>query len=115
MKTESAVQDGILYVRLTGDLIGSPDSQPLLQAVNDHLGEGIIYCAIDLSNVRFINSTGIGVMVSILTKFRNQGGELVLINPSELVRKLLVITKLDAIFIIAVDDASAAEQLKATT
>jgi anti-sigma B factor antagonist len=65
--------------------------------------------------VRFINSTGIGVMVSVLTKFRNQGGELVLINPSELVRKLLVITKLDAIFILATDDASAAEQLKATT
>lgn len=115
MKTESAVQDGILFVRLTGDLIGSPDSQPLLQTVNDHLGEGLSYCAIDLSNVRFINSTGIGVLVSILTKFRNQGGELVLINPSELVRKLLVITKLDAIFNIATDDASAAEQLKATT
>ncbi len=115
MKTESAVQDGILYVRLTGDLIGSPDSQPLLQTVNDHLGESITYCAIDLSNVRFINSTGIGVLVSILTKFRNQGGELVLINPSEHIRKLLVITKLNAIFTIAADDMSAAEQLKATT
>ncbi|MGY2131853.1 STAS domain-containing protein [Hymenobacter sp. HD11105] len=115
MKTESAVQDGILYVRLTGDLIGSPDSQPLLQTINTHLGEAVVYCALDLTNVRFINSTGIGVLVSILTKFRNQGGELVLINPSDLVRKLLAITKLDAIFIIAANDESAAEQLKATT
>jgi anti-sigma B factor antagonist len=114
MKTESTVQDGILYVRLTGDLIGSPDSQPLLQTVNDHLGESITHCAIDLTNVRFINSTGIGVLVSILTKFRNQSGDLVLIKPSDLVRKLLSITKLDAIFIIAADDESAAEHLKAT-
>lgn len=65
--------------------------------------------------MRFINSTGIGVLVSILTKFRNQRGELVLINSSEYTRKLLVITKLDTIFIIAADDVSAAEQLKATT
>ena len=113
MKIESAVRNGILYVRLNGDLIGSPDSQQLLQTVNDHLGESVMLCAVDLSDVRFINSTGIGVLVSILTKFRNQGGELVLINPSEHMQKLLLITKLNAIFTIANDDASAAEHLKA--
>lgn len=113
MKTESVVQDDILYVRLAGDLIGSPDSQQLLQIVNEHLGEAVLLCAIDLSNVRFINSTGIGVLVSILTKFRNQGGELVLINPSEHIRKLLLITKLNAIFTVVANDAEAAEQLKA--
>lgn len=115
MKTESAVQNGILFVRLSGDLIGSPDTQPLLQTINEHLGDEVILCAVDLSGVRFINSTGIGVLVSILTKFRNQGGELVLINPSEHIRKLLVITKLNAIFTIAATDAEAAEQLKAVS
>ncbi|MBC6990318.1 MULTISPECIES: STAS domain-containing protein [Hymenobacter] len=115
MKTESALQNGILYVRLAGDLIGSPDTQPLLQTVNDHLGDAITLCAVDLSNVRFINSTGIGVLVSILTKFRNQGGELVLINPSEHIRKLLLITKLNSIFTIADDDVTAAQQLKAVS
>lgn len=113
MNITSAVHDGILYVRLNGDLIGSSDSQQILQTINEHLGDAIRYCAIDLSNVRFINSTGIGVLVSILTKFRNQGGELVLIKPSEQLQKLLLITKLNDIFIIAADDASAAEQLKA--
>ncbi|QIX60608.1 STAS domain-containing protein [Hymenobacter lutimineralis] len=113
MKTEAAVQNGILYVRLAGDLIGSPDSQQLLHTVNTQLGEDVMLCAIDLSSVRFINSTGIGVLVSILTKFRNQGGELVLINPSDHIRKLLVITKLNAIFTIAANDTEAAEHLKA--
>ncbi|UOR06032.1 STAS domain-containing protein [Hymenobacter aerilatus] len=113
MNSSSAVEDGILYLRLSGDLIGSPDSQQILQIVNEYLGEAIRFCAIDLSAVRFINSTGIGVLVSVLTKFRNQGGELVLIKPSEQLQKLLLITKLNAIFTIAADEASAAEHLKA--
>ncbi|MBO3273527.1 STAS domain-containing protein, partial [Hymenobacter defluvii] len=71
MNSSSAVEDGILYLRLSGDLLGSPDSQQILQIVNGYLGEAIRFCAIDLSAVRFINSTGIGVLVSVLTKFRN--------------------------------------------
>jgi len=113
MNSSSAVQDGILYLRLSGDLIGSPDSQQILQTVNEHLGDAVRFCAVDLSAVRFINSTGIGVLVSMLTKFRNQGGDMVLINPSEQLQKLLLITKLNTIFTIAADDVSAAEQLKA--
>lgn len=112
MKTESSVQNGVLYVRLSGDLIGSPDSQQLLDTVNAHLGDSVMNCAIDLSGVRYINSTGIGVLVSLLTKYRSRGGELVLINPAEHPRKMLMLTKLNAIFSIADDDAAAAAQLK---
>ncbi|AII53114.1 MULTISPECIES: STAS domain-containing protein [Hymenobacter] len=112
MKTESSVQDGILFVRLSGDLIGSPDTQQLLQSVDQQLGEEVRHCAIDLSDVRYINSTGIGVLVSLLTKFRSRGGELVLINPAEHPRKMLALTKLNAIFSIADDEQSAAQQLK---
>ena len=113
MKTETAVQDGILYVRLSGDLIGSPDTQQLLQSVDQHLGEDVRHCAVDLSEVRYINSTGIGVLVSLLTKFRSRGGELVLINPADHPRKMLIITKLNAVFSIADDASAAAHQLKA--
>ena len=113
MKTETAVQDGILFVRLSGDLIGSPDTQQLLQSVDQHLGDELRYCAVDLSEVRYINSTGIGVLVSLLTKFRSRGGELILINPADHPRKMLALTKLNAIFTIADDDIAAAQQLKA--
>ena len=98
MKLESTIKDNILYVRLQGDLIASPDSQQLLDLVNNSINDSVLLCAIDLSNVRFINSSGIGVLVSLLTKFRNRGGELILIKPSEHIRKLLIITKLNAIF-----------------
>ena len=111
MTTTSSVQDGILFVRLTGDLIGSPDTDQLLLSVNDHLGEAIPNCAVDLSQVRFINSTGIGVLVSLLTKFRSRGGELVLINPADHPKKMLAITKLNNIFSVVADEAAARHQL----
>jgi anti-sigma B factor antagonist len=45
-----------------------------------------------------MNSTGISLLTRMLSRFRNRGGEMALINPNETVRKLLIITKLNLIF-----------------
>ena len=111
MTTTSTVDNGILFVRLSGDLIGSPDTDQLLQSVDMHLGEEINQCAVDLSEIRYINSTGIGVLVSLLTKFRSRGGEMVLINPADHPKKMLAITKLNNIFTVSPDEAAARQQL----
>jgi len=111
MTITSTVKNGILFVHLAGDLIGSSDTDQLLQSVNAHLGEELNHCAVDLSETRYINSTGIGALVSLLTKFRSRGGEMVLINPAGHPKKLLAITKLNNIFTIAADEAAACQQL----
>ncbi len=111
MTTDSTLADNILFLRLSGDLIGSPDTQQLLQIVNEHLGDEVVNCAVDLSEVRYINSTGIGVLVSLLTKYRSRGGEMVLINPADHPKKMLALTKLNNIFSVAADEAAARQQL----
>ena len=111
MTTTSTLTDGILQINLSGDLIGSPDTDQLLQSVNNYLGEAVTHCAVDLSDIRYINSTGIGVLVSLLTKFRSRGGELVLINPAEHPKKMLTLTKLNNIFIVAPTAEAARQQL----
>ena len=111
MTIASTVQNGILFIRLAGDLIGSPDTDQLLASVNDHLGENLNQCAVDLSKIRYINSTGIGVLVSLLTKFRSRGGEMVLINPADHPKKMLALTKLTNIFSVAADETAARQQL----
>lgn len=113
MTSTSTLNDGILYVTLSGDLIGLPDTQSLLDSVNRHIEEAITNCAVDLSDVRYINSSGIGTLVSLLTKFRSRGGELVLINPADHPRKMLALTKLNNIFTVAADQATARQQLTA--
>jgi anti-sigma B factor antagonist len=107
MTTTSKLTDGILHITLAGDLIGSPDTQQLLTSVNEYLGEAVTNCAVDLSQIRYINSTGIGILVSLLTKFRSRGGEMVLINPADHPKKMLALTKLTNIFIVAADEAAA--------
>jgi anti-sigma B factor antagonist len=67
---------------------------------------------IDLSQVRYISSSGIGVLITILTKMRNAGGEVFLSSPSEHVKKLLIITKLNNIFNVFETLEEALEQLK---
>lgn len=113
MTTNSILTNGILYLTLTGSLIESPGTQQLLHVVDECLGDEVINCAVDLSNVRYINSTGIGILVSLLTKFRSRGGEMVLINPAEHSTKTLSFSKINNIFAVAADKTTARQQLAA--
>lgn len=87
-----------LVLRLSGDLIGEDNGTALLEVANNAIQNKVLVCIIDISGLRYINSSGIGVLITILTKFRNKNGEVYLMKPSENVQKLLVITKLNAIF-----------------
>ena len=98
MKFTSETKNNILIVRLYGDLIGENGETSVLDAVTQAIQQKLTQFIIDISEVRYINSSGIGILITILTKFRNKGGEVYLLKPSESVKKLLVITKLNAIF-----------------
>lgn len=95
---EQEIKENVLILRLSGDLIGEDNGANILDKVSMAIQDNIRICVIDISKLRYINSSGIGVLITILTKFRNKGGEVYLMKPSEAVQKLLVITKLNAIF-----------------
>ena len=95
---EHELKGTMLILRLSGDLIGEDNGANILEKVTSAIQDNVRTCIIDISNLRYINSSGIGVLITILTKFRNKGGEVYLMKPSETVQKLLVITKLNAIF-----------------
>lgn len=111
MNYKEELSGNVLTLSLDGDLIGGEDTQSILSIVQNRIEEGIIRCIIDISDVRFINSSGIGILITILTKLRNKEGELILINPSEQVKKLLIITKLNAIFNVLVNREEAIKRL----
>jgi anti-sigma B factor antagonist len=95
--TEEFRNNRVIY-RIQGDLISEKESAELVQAADAALQQQKNQCVIDISDLRYINSSGIGVLITLLTKFRNRGGDVFLINPSESVQKLLIITKLNSIF-----------------
>lgn len=111
MKYNADIKGPVLVLALEGDLIGETNGMELMELVNEKVNGEIVKCAIDLSAVRYMNSSGIGVLITLLTKFRNKGGEVVLINPSEQIKKLLIITKLNSIFFIVDNESQALERL----
>ncbi|CAN5546795.1 hypothetical protein BH23BAC1_BH23BAC1_36190 [soil metagenome] len=111
MDFTSETLNQILLLNLKGNLISNDLELDLMNLIEESLNNDIILCAIDISELKFINSSGIGLLISILTRFRNRSGEVFLIKPSEQVKKLLIITKLYAIFNIAESKSEALEKL----
>lgn len=88
------------YLFIQGDLIGDEVGPKLVEVVSDAVEEGVRNFVVDLSKVRYISSSGIGLLITMLTKMRNKDGEVYLTAPSEHVKKLLIITKLNNIFTV---------------
>jgi len=112
MKFQHETKNNVFILRLSGDLIGENSGTQLLDAVSNSIQQNVLTCIVDISELRYINSSGIGVLITILTKFRNKGGEVYLMKPSENVQKLLVITKLNAIFQIIQSEEEVAKFVK---
>lgn len=98
MNFKHEIKNKKLVLTMAGDLIGEDNGASVIEIVNNAIQQKVMNCIVDISGLRYINSSGIGVLITILTKFRNKGGEVYLMKPSESVQKLLVITKLNAIF-----------------
>ena len=107
MKYNHEINNNTVSLQLSGDLFGEDNGASIMETITDHINQKILNCIVDISDVRYINSSGIGVLITILTKFRNKGGEVWLVKPSENVKKLLIITKLNAIFNIAESEEEA--------
>jgi anti-sigma B factor antagonist len=79
----------------------------LRDAVRDLLAKGSKQILLNLGDVTYIDSSGIGELVSAFTTVRNQGGDLKLLNLTKKVHDLLQITKLYTVFDVKDDEASA--------
>jgi anti-sigma B factor antagonist len=111
MSVNSKVVNGIVHVSLTGDLLGENTGIELVDLINEKLNSDKLYKYIlDMSEARYINSQGLGVLITSYTKVKNNDGSFVLLNPSEPIKKLLSITKLDSVFQVynSISEAEAA-------
>lgn len=83
---------------LSGELIDKNQAAELLTSVEDLLRDGKNKLMIDLSDLKYMNSSGLNVLIQILTKTRTAGGDSVIFNVNKKVNDLLVITKLNTLF-----------------
>ena len=103
----SKVND-VTLIEVEGQLIVG-NRQELKQVVLDKLEGGDLKFVVDFANTGYIDSSGLGVLVSLSKKIREQGGELRLSSLNEDLRTLFELTQLDTLFRIADDKDQALE------
>ena len=107
MKSNSRQIDGITVLDLSGRITLGEGSVILRDTIRDLIGRGQKKILLNLGDVSYIDSSGIGELVSAFTTVRNQGGELKLLNLTKKVHDLLQITKLYTVFDIKDDETTA--------
>ncbi len=108
MSFEVSKSGDVTLIEVEGQLIVG-NRQELKQQVLEQLEDGDRKFVIDFAETGYIDSSGLGVLVSLSKKIREQGGELRLSSLNEDLRTLFELTKLDTLFRIADDKEQALE------
>ncbi len=98
MKFKLKDVDGVTVIELKGNIMGGPDATTLNEQLHNLIEAGKKNVVIDLKEVKFMNSSGLGMLIGGLTTMKNARGELKIASASEKIESLLVITKLITVF-----------------
>lgn len=107
MKVTSRQINGVTIVDLSGRITLGEGSVVLRDTVRELVGKGQKKLLLNLAEVNYIDSSGIGELVSAFTTVRREGGDLKLLNLTKKVHDLLQITKLYTVFDIKDNEANA--------
>ena len=105
MKSET--KEGVLIIYLEGNLLGENHNVAVSALVTENNTNGKKKLIFNLAEMKFINSTGLGMIINAITKTRSAGGEVAFCNVPDQMAKLLKMTKLEALFTSTADEPSA--------
>jgi len=91
---ESQDDLGAQVWRLSGKMVGGNCCYDFLDTVRENVGKGQVNPILDLTEIAWANSTGVGVLASIFNAARDAGGQMVLVGATERVRSVLQVVNL---------------------
>ena len=98
MTIKEKMHGPVAVISLKGNLTGEPDTGNLRDKIYSLLQEGFNKIVVDMKDVRWISSSGLGTLIAALTSVRNKSGDLRLSNITEKVESLFAITQLVKVF-----------------
>ena len=98
MKIKTTEKYGAVIIELKGNVMGGDDTKDFNDLLHKLIDEGKTRVIIDLGDVKFMNSSGLGMMIGGLTTMKKANGYYKLANVSDKIESLLIITKLITIF-----------------
>jgi len=98
MKTKVTERYEAVILELKGNVMGGDDTKDFNELLHKLIDEGKKNIIVDLSDVKFMNSSGLGMLIGGLTTMKKANGHLKLARVTEKIESLLIITKLITIF-----------------
>ena len=97
MKFEDSLLDDIVVMDVSGKIMGGEETTMFHGKLHEYINQNKKNIVVDLSKVDWVNSVGLGMLISALTTVKNAGGRLVLANITK-IESILTITRLISVF-----------------
>ena len=109
MEMKEAMRDGVLVITLEGEVMGGEEGKGFQDQIHRAMREETTRVVVDMTGVRWMNSSGLGMLMAGLTTLRGSGGDLKLAAVPDRVRRPIEITRLDRVIqmFASVDEAVA--------
>ncbi len=98
MAIKEEMKAGVSILEIKGKLMGGDETTEIHNRVKELVANGVTKVVIDLGKVSWMNSTGLGALMSSLTTVKNAKGELKIARATDKVKSLFMVTKLITIF-----------------
>ncbi|HUL42736.1 MAG TPA: STAS domain-containing protein [Bacteroidota bacterium] len=98
MQIKEKMENDVAVLTLKGDLLGEPDTTSLRDKIHSLVNDEVKHVVVDLGGVSYMNSSGLGTLISALTTMRGSGGDLRLARVEGKVQNLFVMTQLVKVF-----------------
>ncbi|RKZ17525.1 anti-sigma factor antagonist [bacterium] len=98
MKIKERKRDGVAILEMSGRLMGGPDAEAFDEILKTLIHEGCRNVVVSMEKVRWVNSTGLGILISGYTTLKKSGGELKLLKVSDRIENIFIVSKLYTVF-----------------
>lgn len=95
---KSSKQNGVNLFLFYGELIDRGQATALLEEIEETIEKNENKFLLNLVDLKYLNSSGLNVIINILTKARKAGGDVAICNVNKKINELLIITKLNSVF-----------------
>jgi len=98
MNATQRMQGDVAVLSLSGKLMGGPDAEAARQMIRETLEKGTRKILIDVGEVSWVNSTGLGILIASHVTVTNAGGHLKLCRVNNRIKQLFIVTQLQSVF-----------------
>ncbi len=111
MKIKETIKLKVAVLKLQGKLMGPPETEQLETKVKELINEGLKLFVVDMKNVRWLNSLGLGALLKCLKAVKETSGQLILAEISPKINSILSISQMNQVFTVRSTVKEAVDEL----